>query len=97
MYYSIEFLYSEEENGIYQHLPVTSAYTTDPKTAREWYEKAVRYHTTKYGNSLIYNKNVALDYNCRIAECKFKCSEPAYKEGFYLIELAAYHHNPVSD
>lgn len=96
MYYQINFLYSEDRHGIFEHLPVAIGTTTDLSEVRKAYDNTVKYQSNKYGNSLVYSKETELDYNCRIAESMFHCTEPAYKPGYYIIELSAYHHNPFN-
>ena len=94
-YYCIKYLYSEDRVGVYEHLPVTSQVTRDREEAIRWFEEAVRVHTEKWRtNELLYQKDCKLDYQCRIKEAMFKCNEAAYREGYYIIELGCYMHNP---
>ena len=95
MYYCIEYLYSEERNGIYSHLPVTSQVTQDLNVAKEWYENAKRVHLESWrGNKLIREQDRELDYMCYIKSVLFECCEAGYRKGFYEIELCCYSHNP---
>lgn len=94
-YYCIGYLFSEDSNGIYSHLPVTSQVTNDLQTAEKWFDDAVKAACNVWnGNKLIYVKKRELDYMCYIKEAKFECCEAAYQKGFYLIELQCYTHNP---
>lgn len=95
MYYCIEYLYCEEKNGIYSHLPVTSQVTRDLQVAQEWYETAKKVHLDSWrGNKLISEQDRKLDYMCYIKSALFECSEAGYQKGFYEILLSCYSHNP---
>ena len=94
-YYCISYRYSEEKNGVYEYLPVTSQITTDLNTAEKWFEEAVRVRTKSWRpDALIYVKERKLDYMCYLKEALFECKEAAYRKGFYLIELNCFSHNP---
>lgn len=94
-YYCISYLYSEEEHGIYQHLPVTSQVTNDLATALKWFDDAVKAACKSWnGNELVSIKDRELDYMCYLKQAHFVCNEAAYMKGHYLIELGCYTHNP---
>lgn len=94
-YYAIFYRYSEERNGIYSVLPVTSQVTRDKDEAVRWFDEAVKVHTTPWrGNELVYVRDRKLDYMCTIKEAMFKCNEAAHHKGYYIIELGCYTHNP---
>lgn len=94
-YYCISYLYSEEKNGIYQHLPVTSQVTNDFATAEKWFQDAVNVRTKSWRpDKLIWVKDRELDYMCYLKQALFECNEAAYMKGYYLIELSCYTHNP---
>lgn len=96
-YYCIGYLFSEEKNGLYHHLPVSSQVTNDFETAKEWFENAVRVHTDSWrGNKLLEIKDRKLDYMCYLKQAVFECNEAAYMKGFYVIELQCYTHNPFA-
>lgn len=95
MYYTIGLLYSSEKNGIYNHIPFSSKVTTDENEAKELFDYYMKAYTGNWrGNNLIYDREMKLDYNCTIRSALVECKEPAYMNGFYLIEIHAYNHNP---
>lgn len=94
-YYCIRYRYSKERHGIYSYLPVTSEVTTDLKTAYELFDRAVKAQTLPWkGNKLEFVKDHKLDYMCYIKEALFHCTEAAYQEGYYVVELSCYTINP---
>lgn len=93
-YYTIQFLLQDEKTKIYSHLPVSYEVTTDFEVAKEWFDNAVKRTTQRYGNKLIEVREMKLDHLCTLKEAVFTCTEPAYKEGKYLINLRCYTHNP---
>lgn len=101
-YYCIEYL--QERNdirncGIYPifyHLPVTTEVTTDLAVAEKWFQNAVNILSKHYGRKLLKVESRDLDYMCYIKQAVFECTEAAYAEGKYIIELCCYNHNPVS-
>lgn len=95
MYYTIGLLFCEERNGIFEHIPFSSKVTTNEKEAQELFDYYLRAYTDNWrGNELLYDTPKKLDCFCTIRETMIKCNEPAYKHGYYSLDLMAYNHNP---
>lgn len=93
-YYCLEYLQQDHNDKIFYHLPVTTEVTTDIKVAEQWFQNAVRILKNTYGRELISVTDRELDYMCYIKQAVFKCTEAAYVEGEYILELCCYSHNP---
>lgn len=96
MYYCIVYLQQNVKDGIFYHLPVTTEVTTDLKVAEKWFQNAIDILKNHYGRELLKVEDCELDYLCRLKRAMFKCTEAAYVEGLYSIELACYTHNPCT-
>jgi hypothetical protein len=96
MYYCISYLYSQEANGIYTHLPVTSEVTTDLEVAKKWFNNIVEQKKNHFAYKLLDVRERELDYMCYLKEARFFCDEAAYLKGYYLVNLSCYTFNPCA-
>ncbi len=95
-YYCISYLQKNKDDETYYHLPVTTEVTTDIEVAKQWFQNAVNILKNHYGRKLLKVEDCKLDHMCVIKQAKFECTEPAYAEGLYFIELNCYTHNPCN-
>ena len=94
-YYCIDYLYSEERNGIYHHLPVTTQYTTDKKTAQKWYEDAVRINSQDWRRNILIKQEERTESDKWFwKQSQFEIKEAGTLKGFYLIQLKWYNLDP---
>ena len=93
-YYTIGYYYKNSE-GIYEHLPIMGAVTTDRDVAEKWFADTLRQYTERHWCYKVSDvRERELDYACYIKQVHVVCDEPAYLKGEYLVELQCYTHNP---
>ena len=95
MYYNVSVLFCEEKCGIFSHLPFASPVTKSKAEAEILFNRQLQVYTNgwrKGVNELIYD-NLTPGYTA-IRQALVKCGEAAYMNGYYLLVLNEWHHNP---